>query len=79
MVEIVQISTSKLNDAVEDTFRTARQDALESGATAVIIMVIRDSENTISYNTHNQGVRNSQALGYLELAKQQIYSRMDVG
>lgn len=79
MVEIVPIGSSKLDDAVEDTFRTARQDALESGATAVIIVVIRDSENTISYNTHNQGVRNSQALGYLELAKQQVYSRMGAG
>lgn len=79
MVEIVPISSSKLDDAVEDTFRTARQDALESDATAVIILVIRDFENTISYNTHNQGVRNSQALGYLELAKQQIYGRMDAG
>lgn len=51
MVEIVPINTSKLDDVVEDTFRTARQDALESGATAVIIIVIRDSDNSISYNT----------------------------
>ena len=76
MVDLVKLKGPKLDDNVENTFRVARQNALNMKATGVIIMVIHDEDQSIVYNVHAQGLKNSQVIGYMELGKSQVYERM---
>jgi len=76
MADLVKLKGPKLDDNVENTFRVARQNALNMKATGVIIMVIHDEEQSIVYNVYAQGLKNSQVIGYMELGKSQVYERM---
>lgn len=76
MADLVKLKGPKLDDNVENTFRVARQNALNMKATGVIIMVIHDGDESIFYNVHAQGLKNSQVIGYMELGKSQVYERM---
>ena len=76
MTNLSSIEGSRLPKHIEDTFKDARAEALENKATSVIIVVISDIDEVVRYRTFSWGIRNSQVLGYLEIARHQVYEGM---
>ena len=79
MTNLTSIEGPRLPKHIEDTFKDARAEALEENATSVVILVVSDRDSKISYKTFSWGIRSSHVLGYLELARQQIYEAMHHG
>lgn len=79
MADLHSIDASRLPKDIEDNFRRARAEAVEKKANAVVVIVVSDNEPLISYKVFSYGVRNSHVIGYLELAKNQIYENMSRG
>ena len=76
MTNLTSIEGPRLPKHIEDTFKDARAEALENKATSVIIVVISDVDEVVRCRTFSWGIRNSHALGYLELARHQVYESM---
>ena len=76
MTNLTSIEGPRLPKHIEDTFKDARAEALENNATGAIIVIIADDGSKVSYKTFSWGIRNSHALGYLELARHQVYESM---